>query len=70
MPLYIKVNPVEYGHIFLVPYDINRNPKLLDKKMLYLFSQCTKEISNSSFRIFFDMKASAHSDRVYFQVKP
>lgn len=63
----VNVNPVEYGHIFLVPYDISQRPKFLDKKMLYLISQFAKEINSPSFRVFFDHSASTHTDHIYFQ---
>lgn len=63
----VNVNPVEYGHIFLVPYDISQKPKFPDKKMLYLISQFAKEINTSSFRVFFDHSASTHTDHIYFQ---
>lgn len=64
-----KVNPVEYGHIFLVPYNISQRPKFLDKKMLCLISQFAKEIDTFSFRVFYDHSASAYMDHVHFQVK-
>lgn len=63
----VNVNPVEYGHVFLVPYDISHMPKLLDKKSLYLISEFAKEINNCSFRIFYEHKSSAFDDHVYFQ---
>lgn len=63
----VNVNPVEYGHVFLVPYDITQRSQLLDKKILDLISQFAKEINSYSFRIFFDHKSSAHADHLYFQ---
>lgn len=63
----INANPIEYGHIFLVPYDVPQRPRCLDKRTLELMGRMTAEINNSSFRIFYDYTAFMNSDHVYFQ---
>ncbi|RWW08196.1 hypothetical protein BHE74_00003870 [Ensete ventricosum] len=66
--LVLKANPVEYGHIFLVPYDVHQMPQFLDKGVLGLMSQITAEVANRSFHIFFDYDASRSLDHKCFQV--
>ncbi|ONK65198.1 uncharacterized protein A4U43_C07F34690 [Asparagus officinalis] len=62
-----KVNPVEYGHIFLVPYGTKRRPEFLHKEMFYLISRFAKEISNCSLKVFFEHSSSTTPDYAYFQ---
>ncbi|XP_064963004.1 GDP-L-galactose phosphorylase 1-like [Musa acuminata AAA Group] len=62
-----NANPVEYGHIFLVPYDVHQMPQFLDKRVLGLMSQITAEVANRSFHIFFDYDASRSLDHKCFQ---
>ncbi|XP_010923696.1 GDP-L-galactose phosphorylase 1 [Elaeis guineensis] len=63
----VNANPVEYGHVFLIPYKIHRLPQSLDKKMFGLITQIAVEVNNCSFRIFFDHSASPCSNQIYFQ---
>ncbi|KAJ6832008.1 GDP-L-galactose phosphorylase 1-like isoform X4 [Iris pallida] len=62
----INVNPVEYGHVFLVPYDTHQRP-FLGKRMLQLVAQIAAEVNNCSFRISYEHNISRHSDHTYFQ---
>ncbi|XP_072988086.1 GDP-L-galactose phosphorylase 1-like [Typha latifolia] len=62
-----NANPVEYGHVFLVPYNINRLPLFLDKKMVELILRTAVEVNSSSFRVFFDSIISNRSDHIIFQ---
>lgn len=59
---------MEYGHIFLVPYDVHKMPQLLDKRVLGLMTQIAAEVANSSFHIFVDYDASESMDHRGFQV--
>ncbi|XP_020273379.1 GDP-L-galactose phosphorylase 1-like isoform X4 [Asparagus officinalis] len=63
----VNVNPVEYGHIFLVPYGTKRRPEFLHKEMFYLISRFAKEISNCSLKVFFEHSSSTTPDYAYFQ---
>ncbi|KAJ8513914.1 hypothetical protein OPV22_004348 [Ensete ventricosum] len=65
--IFANANPVEYGHIFLVPYDVHQMPQFLDKGVLGLMSQITAEVANRSFHIFFDYDASRSLDHKCFQ---
>ncbi|KAG6489589.1 hypothetical protein ZIOFF_050864 [Zingiber officinale] len=62
-----NANPVEYGHIFLVPYDVHKMPQLLDKRVLGLMTQIAAEVANSSFHIFVDYDGSESMDHRGFQ---
>ncbi|WOK99524.1 GDP-L-galactose phosphorylase 1-like [Canna indica] len=62
-----NAHPIEYGHAFLVPYDVHQMPWLLDKKVLGLMMQITAEVANCSFRVFFDYDASISLDQKCFQ---
>ncbi|XP_008794437.2 GDP-L-galactose phosphorylase 1-like isoform X1 [Phoenix dactylifera] len=63
----VNANPVEYGHVFLIPYKIHQLSLSLDKKMFGLITRIAVEVNNCSFRIFFDHSASTCSDQIYFQ---
>ncbi|XP_008804719.1 GDP-L-galactose phosphorylase 1-like isoform X2 [Phoenix dactylifera] len=63
----INANPVEYGHVFLMPYKIHQLPQSLDKKMFGLITQIAVEVNNCAFRIFFNHSDSTCSDQIYFQ---
>lgn len=65
---FCKANPVEYGHVFLMPYNVHQLPQSLDKKMFGLITQIAIEANNCTFRIFFDHSVSTCSDQIYFQV--
>lgn len=62
----INANPIEYGHIFLVPYGMHQRTRFLDKRTLELVGMMAAEINNSSFRVFYDY-ASLNSGPIYFQ---
>ncbi|XP_020094151.1 GDP-L-galactose phosphorylase 2-like [Ananas comosus] len=60
-------NPVEYGHVYLVPYVSHQLPLFWDRKILGLVTQIAVEVNNSSFRVFLD-NASTTSGHIHFQV--
>lgn len=62
----INVNPVEYGHVFLVPYDTHQRP-FLGKRMLQLVAQLAAEVNSCSFHVSYEHNISGHSDHIYFQ---
>ncbi|OAY84796.1 hypothetical protein ACMD2_20866, partial [Ananas comosus] len=47
-------NPVEYGHVYLVPYVSHQLPLFWNRKILGLVTQIAVEVNNSSFRVFLD----------------
>ncbi|XP_020093014.1 GDP-L-galactose phosphorylase 1-like isoform X1 [Ananas comosus] len=59
-------NPVEYGHVYLVPYVSHQLPLFWDRKILGLVTQIAVEVNNSSFRVFLD-NASTTSGHIHFQ---
>nr|CAD1823282.1 unnamed protein product [Ananas comosus var. bracteatus] len=60
-------NPVEYGHVCLVPYVSHQLPLFWDRKILGLVTQIAVEVNNSSFRVFLD-NASTTSGHIHFQL--
>ncbi|XP_057995843.1 GDP-L-galactose phosphorylase 1 isoform X2 [Hevea brasiliensis] len=60
----INVNPIEYGHVFLVPHAFDRLDQVLDARFLEMVVRVAVEINNCSFRLFYN--CPRHS-RVYFQ---
>ncbi|XP_010906479.2 GDP-L-galactose phosphorylase 1 isoform X1 [Elaeis guineensis] len=63
----INANPVEYGHVFLMPYKIHQLSQSLDKKMFGLITQIAVEVNNCAFRIFYNHRVSTCSDQIYFE---
>ncbi|OAY68945.1 GDP-L-galactose phosphorylase 2, partial [Ananas comosus] len=58
-------NPVEYGHVYLVPYVSHQLPLFWDRKILGLVTQIAVEVNNSSFRVFLD-NASTTFGHIHF----
>ncbi|ONK62460.1 uncharacterized protein A4U43_C07F4080 [Asparagus officinalis] len=63
----VNVNPVEYGHIFLVPYGTKQRQEFWHKEMFYLISRFAKENCNCSLKVFFLKSSSTTPDYAYFQ---
>ncbi|XP_042502642.1 GDP-L-galactose phosphorylase 1-like isoform X2 [Macadamia integrifolia] len=61
----VNANPVEYGHVFLVPRGLNSLSQLMDARALEMVARVSVEINNSSFRVFYDYSSSANHP--YFQ---
>uniref|UniRef100_A0A1D1XSW9 GDP-L-galactose phosphorylase 1 n=1 Tax=Anthurium amnicola TaxID=1678845 RepID=A0A1D1XSW9_9ARAE len=61
----VNANPVEYGHIFMVPCKLYWPRNVIDKKSLELVTQISAEISNCSFHAFYDHLPS--NSGIYFQ---
>ncbi|XP_044496385.1 GDP-L-galactose phosphorylase 1-like [Mangifera indica] len=59
-----NATPLEYGHVFLVPYGPSR--LYLDSTYLEMMLRFTAEINNHSFRLFYDC-SSAGASHMYFQ---
>ncbi|KAF8410674.1 hypothetical protein HHK36_003206 [Tetracentron sinense] len=62
----INANPVEYGHVFVVPRGFNSLPQFLDARSLEMIVRVAVEINNCSFRVFYDCSTSSAS-HPYFQ---
>ncbi|KAF2310765.1 hypothetical protein GH714_016993 [Hevea brasiliensis] len=62
----INVNPIEYGHVFLVPHGFDRLDQVLDARFLEMVVRVAVEINNCSFRLFYN--CPRHS-RLYFQAQ-
>ncbi|XP_020595191.1 GDP-L-galactose phosphorylase 1-like [Phalaenopsis equestris] len=62
----VNPNPIEYGHIFLVPYHLHQRTQAISGALLSI-SQIADEVNNFSFRIFFDYFSATNMDRTYFQ---
>ncbi|OMO73789.1 hypothetical protein COLO4_26862 [Corchorus olitorius] len=62
----INVNPVEYGHVFLVPRTSNTHHQFLDARSVEIVTRVAAEINNCSFRVFYNC-SKPHSSDVYFQ---
>ncbi|XP_031249525.1 GDP-L-galactose phosphorylase 2-like isoform X1 [Pistacia vera] len=60
----VNATPLEYGHVFLVPYGPSR--LYLDSTFLEMMLRVTVEINNDSFRLFYDC-SSAGATHIYFQ---
>ncbi|KAF2317897.1 hypothetical protein GH714_041217 [Hevea brasiliensis] len=60
----INVNPVEYGHVFLVPHGFDSLYRFLDARFLEMVARVAVEMNNCSFRLFYN--CPGHS-RLYFQ---
>lgn len=63
----LKANPVEYGHIFMVPCNLYHPPNATDKKSLEFVLRFSSEVKNNTFYAFYDHPSS--SSDLYFQVK-
>ncbi|KAM5587459.1 GDP-L-galactose phosphorylase 1 [Rosa sericea] len=61
----VNASPVEYGHVFLIPYCSNILYQFLDAKSLELALCIAVEVKNYSFRLFYDYSPSA--SHIYFQ---
>nr|XP_011460643.1 PREDICTED: GDP-L-galactose phosphorylase 1-like isoform X2 [Fragaria vesca subsp. vesca] len=61
----VNASPVEYGHVFLIPYCSNILYHFLDAKSLELALCVAVEVKNYSFRLFYDYSPSA--SHIYFQ---
>lgn len=62
----INVNPVEYGHVFLVPHGFDSLYQVLDARFLKMVARVAVEINNCSFRLFYDCPGPTASYQ-YFQ---
>ncbi|OVA03339.1 hypothetical protein BVC80_7231g2 [Macleaya cordata] len=62
----INANPVEYGHVFLVPRGFYGLPQSMDARVLEMVTRVAVEINNCSLRIFYDFSASI-ANHLYFQ---
>ncbi|XP_010245347.1 PREDICTED: GDP-L-galactose phosphorylase 1-like [Nelumbo nucifera] len=62
----VNVNPVEYGHVFLVPCGINSPPQCMDSRSLEMAIRVAVEINNCCFRVSFDYSPS-YASGLYFQ---
>ncbi|XP_043702660.1 GDP-L-galactose phosphorylase 1-like isoform X2 [Telopea speciosissima] len=60
----VNANPVEYGHVFLVPHGLNSLSQLMDARALEMVTRVAVEINNCSFRVFYDYSSANHP---YFQ---
>ncbi|CAA6669924.1 unnamed protein product [Spirodela intermedia] len=65
MFIVINANPVEYGHIFIVPCNLYQPPNATDKKSLEFVLRFSSEVKNSTFYAFYDRPSS--SSHLYFQ---
>ncbi|XP_077253781.1 GDP-L-galactose phosphorylase 1-like [Tasmannia lanceolata] len=63
----INANPIEYGHVFLVPFTFYHQPQFLHARLLEMVTQVAIEIDNCSFRAFCDSPADSSVNHVYFQ---
>ncbi|XP_058099970.1 GDP-L-galactose phosphorylase 1-like [Magnolia sinica] len=63
----INANPVEYGHVFLVPRNFYHQSCTLDARSLEMATRVAVEINNCSFRAFYDCPTSSRASHVYFQ---
>ncbi|RWR85813.1 GDP-L-galactose phosphorylase 1-like protein [Cinnamomum micranthum f. kanehirae] len=63
----LNANPVEYGHVFIVPINFYNPPQFLDLRSLELAAQFAIDINNCSFRVFYDYHASLRVNSSYFQ---
>lgn len=62
----VNSNPVEYGHIFLVPYCNHQRTQCIGRA-IQLITFTAGEVNNSSFRMFYDYFSAMNADRAYFQ---
>lgn len=62
----VNENPIEYGHIFLVPYCIHQRTQFIDRA-LQLIIKTADEVNNLSFRLFYDYFSATNDDQTYFQ---
>ncbi|KAK8968043.1 GDP-L-galactose phosphorylase 1 [Platanthera guangdongensis] len=62
----VNINPVEYGHIFLVPYCNYQRTQCI-ARAIQLITNTASEVNNSSFRMFYDYFSAMNADRTYFQ---
>lgn len=62
----INAIPVEYGHVFLVPWGSDSFYQVLDARSLEMVAGVAVEINNCSFRLFYDCPAAGTS-HLYFQ---
>ncbi|OAY31578.1 GDP-L-galactose phosphorylase 1 isoform X1 [Manihot esculenta] len=60
----INVNPIEYGHVFLVPHGFDRLYQVVDARYLEMVVRVAVEINNFSFRVFYNWPRHSH---LYFQ---
>ncbi|KAG0475485.1 hypothetical protein HPP92_015171 [Vanilla planifolia] len=62
-----NANPVEYGHIFLVPYSIQLRTQFIGRT-LHLIANIAHEVNSFSFRMFYDYFSATNADqKIYFQ---
>lgn len=64
----LQVNPIEYGHIYLVPYKFYNPSKILDKESLEYINEIAIELDDCFFRMFYDYAPLVNPSAVYFQV--
>ncbi|PKA61980.1 GDP-L-galactose phosphorylase 1 [Apostasia shenzhenica] len=63
--LIVNENPIEYGHIFLVPYLLHKRMQTLGKA-LQLIIKIAVEVNSSSLRMFCDF-STTNTEQAYFQ---
>lgn len=63
----INPDPVEYGHVYLVPYDFRHQAKMLDKRSLEYITQIAVEVADCSFRVFYEHILLANPVAACFQ---
>ncbi|XP_039115475.1 GDP-L-galactose phosphorylase 1-like isoform X1 [Dioscorea cayenensis subsp. rotundata] len=63
----INPNPIEYGHVYLVPYDFCHQVKMLDKRSLEYITQIAVEVADCSFRVFYEHVPLANPVAACFQ---
>ncbi|KAJ0980749.1 hypothetical protein J5N97_009004 [Dioscorea zingiberensis] len=64
--VFVNANPIEYGHIYVVPYKCGPS-EVLDKVSLEYISQIAVEVDDCFFRMFYEYAPSTNSCPVYFQ---
>ncbi|KAK1280120.1 GDP-L-galactose phosphorylase 1 [Acorus gramineus] len=63
----VNRNPIEYGHVFLVPLSSHNWPQNLDDRSLEMILRISVEVNNNCFHVFYDHPASLCVDKVHFQ---
>lgn len=65
--VFVNANPIEYGHIYLVPYKFYNPSKILDKGSLEYINEIAVELDDCYFRMFYDYAPFVNPSVVYFQ---
>ncbi|XP_050221575.1 GDP-L-galactose phosphorylase 1-like [Mercurialis annua] len=62
----VNVNPIEYGHVFLVPHGFDGPCQIMDGRSLEMVARVAIEMNNCTFRMFYDSPGSSTS-HLFFQ---